>query len=177
LRAITKNQRARESADDVFCDAVGEIVLPPVVAHIGEWKHRDRGAVRNREGRRQRLQSDRRRRTCVLHPTDETNPLAGDGTDQRLPLAAVADRPTGGIDAAGQGGFGDDSPVPDRFDELVLGDDPLAVSHQMDQQIEDLRLDRHKLRTAPELAAIDVQRVAKQESHGTPGNGWAVMDK
>ena len=44
--------------------------------------------------------------------------------------------------------LGNDAPVPDRGQQIVLGDDPVAVSHQMNKKIENLGLDSDK-RTSP----------------------------
>ena len=76
---------------------------------------------------------------------DEAEPLAGDRPDQALLLAAVADRLAHRIDVAGQGRFGDDPPAPHRIQQVVLADDALAVLHQIEQQVEDLRPDRDRL--------------------------------
>jgi hypothetical protein len=50
-----------------------------------------------------------------------------------------------------------DSPVPDRRDQVVLADDPLAVADQKRQQIEYLGSDRNQDRPATQLAPARVQ--------------------
>src|SRR5258708_38166019 len=82
------------------------------------------------------------------HSTDEAEALARDGADQLLLLAAVADRLARGVDAAGQRRIRHDPAAPDRRDEIILADDALAILHQVDQEIEHLRLDRDP-RAAP----------------------------
>ena len=71
---------------------------------------------------------------ALPHLADETESLAGDGSDQALLFAAVADRLAHRIDMAGQGRLGDDPPAPDRLQQIVLADDMIAVPHQMEQQ-------------------------------------------
>jgi hypothetical protein len=64
-----------------------------------------------------------------VHVADEAISLAGDRADQALLFAGIADCLADGIDVAGQGGFRDDAATPDDFDQVVLGDHPLAISH------------------------------------------------
>ena len=102
-----------------------------------------------------------------LHVADEAKTLSRDGADHGLILAAVADRLARGVDPAGQGGFGDDAAVPDRLDQIVLGDDVVAVFDQMNQEIEHLRLDRDALAAAGQLAEVDIEHmVGKVKLHG-----------
>ena len=62
--------------------------------------------------------------------------------------------------------FGDDAPVPDRGDQIVLADHAVAVFDQEDQQIEDLRLQRKQRAVPPQLAAIGVKcMICKEELH------------
>jgi len=63
------------------------------------------------------------------------------GADRLLACAAVADRPPRRVDAAGQRRCGDDPAAPDGLQEVVLADHTIAVIDQIEQQIEDLRLD------------------------------------
>jgi hypothetical protein len=60
---------------------------------------------------------------------DKTDALADDCADQPLPVASVADRVTGGVDPAEQRRFRHDPPAPDRSQQIVLADDPIAVAH------------------------------------------------
>ena len=82
-------------------------------------------------------------------------------------LAAVADRLARGVDPARQRGFGDDAAIPHRLDQIVLGDDVVAVFDQVNQEIEHLRLDRHALAAAGQLAKVDIKHmVGKMKLHG-----------
>src|ERR1700678_1081085 len=97
---------------------------------------------------------------------DKAQTLARDSPDQLLLLAAVAERLAHGVDAAGRRRIGDDPPAPDGGDEIVLADDAVAVLHQVDQQIEDLRLDGNGFGTTAQLAPIRIKRViAKDKLH------------
>ena len=105
-----------------------------------------------------------------VHVADEAQALARDGADQLLVLAAVADRLARGVDAAGQRRIRHDPAAPDRSNQIVLADDAVAVLHQVNQQIEHLRLDRNGLGAAAQFAPIDVKRmIGKEKLHvGAP---------
>ena len=101
------------------------------------------------------------------HNTDEAKALARDGANQLLVPAAVADRLSRGVDAAGQGRIRDDTAAPDRGDQIVLADDAVAVLHQINQQVEYLGLDGNGIGTAAQLAAVDVKHmISKVKLHG-----------
>ena len=102
-----------------------------------------------------------------LHVADEAKTFSRKGADHDLILAAVADRPARGIDPARQGRFGDDAAIPHRLDQIVLGDDVVAVFDQMNQEIEHLRFDRHAFAAAGQLAKVDIKHmVGKVKLHG-----------
>src|SRR5262249_12713908 len=73
-------------------------------------------------------------RIRLAYGADKTDALAGNSADQGLLLTAVADRSARRIDAAGQGRFRDDTPAPNRLQEIVLADDAIAVLHEVDQE-------------------------------------------
>jgi hypothetical protein len=111
-----------------------------------------------------------------LHVADEAQALARDGADQLLAVAIVAHRLARGVDAAGQGRIRHDAAAPHRCDQIVLRDDAIAVLHNVDQQVEYLRLHCNGLRTAAQLAPLDVKRmIGKDKLHvaaptGLPGH-------
>src|SRR6185312_5195092 len=146
--------------DDVLADPVGEIFLLAVAAHVVESEHGDRRPVRYRQCPRRRIGRDRL--NAVRHLADiadETNALAWNGPDQSLLLAAVADRRSGGIDAARQGRIRNDPATPDHRDQVILAEDAGAILHQMDQQIEHLRLQGDRLAAAKQFAPFGVKRM------------------
>ena len=62
--------------------------------------------------------------------------------------------------------FRDDAAAPDRGDQIVLADDAVAVLHQVDQQVEHLRLDGDGVGAAPQLAPVHIKRmIAKEKLH------------
>ena len=52
-----------------------------------------------------------------------------------------------------------DPAAPDRSEEIVLADDAVAVLHQIDQQIEHLRLDGNGLGAAAQLAPVGIKHM------------------
>ena len=47
--------------------------------------------------------------------------------------------------------------MPDSVDQLVLGHHPIAVFHQMDDEIEHLRLDGDRTVASAQLASIGIK--------------------
>src|SRR3546814_16070394 len=92
------------------------------------------------------------------HLGHEAIPLAGNRANQELLPTAVADRLAHRIDMAGESGLRDDPAAPDHLNQVVLGDDALAVLHQVKQQVEDLRPDRDRLGSAGEFPPIRIKR-------------------
>jgi hypothetical protein len=88
---------------------------------------------------------------------------AGDRPDQALLFTAVTDRLAHGVDVAGQGRFGDDAPAPDHSQQVVLADDVLAILHEVEQQVEDLRPNRDGLGMPGQLPPIGVERVLSEQ--------------
>jgi hypothetical protein len=95
-----------------------------------------------------RLAADRRgrggqaRRSLALleDRLDEPVAAAVDGSDHALLAAAVADRPPGRLQPAGQRRVGHEPAAPDLVQQLGLGHDPVPVPDQVGQDLEDLRL-------------------------------------
>ena len=111
-----------------------------------------------------------------LHVADEAQALARDGADQLLALAIVAHRLARGVDPAGQSRIRHDAAAPHRRDEIVLRDDTITVLHNVDQQVEYLRLHCNGFGAAAQLAPLDVKRmIGKDKLHvaaptGLPGH-------
>ncbi|HEY4860119.1 MAG TPA: hypothetical protein VII14_09290 [Xanthobacteraceae bacterium] len=64
--------------------------------------------------------------------------------DQALLGAIVAYGPPGCVDAGIERRLRNNPSMPNRVEDVVSGDDPMAVANQVVQQIEGLRLDRTK---------------------------------
>src|SRR5215204_6301318 len=92
-----------------------------------------------------------------LHGCDEPKALSRDRSDQRLRVAAVADRLAGSIDPAGQGRLCDMSSLPDLVDQFFLADDAVAILHEMHDEVEYLRLKRDRHILPAQLARIGVK--------------------
>ncbi len=76
--------------------------------------------------------------------------------NQRLVVSVVAKRAPGAIDATGERRLGDDPAVPDRLDKLVLADNPVVVAHQMNDEIEYLRLNMYRFPKPAQLLLAEV---------------------
>ena len=97
-----------------------------------------------------------------------------DRANEPLCRSVVAERLARRLDAAAQVCLRDDPPLPDPFDDVVLGDGALPVLDQEDQKVEDLRLDRHKRVLAADLVRRWVDQICPDpirhwpRSAGTP---------
>ena len=76
-----------------------------------------------------------------------------------MSFARIPDRATGRIDAFIYGRGGYDPTVPDGLQKLRLADDAIRIPYEIDQQVEDLRFDRDRLRAASKFAARHVEDV------------------
>jgi hypothetical protein len=132
-----------------------------LAAHIHQRKHRDRGPRGVTLASLNALAPLRRifnlRIVPLEHSADETNALARQRADQLLRLAAISDRRACRIDTCSQGRFRDNAPAPNRGDQIVLADDPVAVTDQVFQEVEHLRLYRDGSTVAAQLALINVE--------------------
>jgi hypothetical protein len=106
--------------------------------------------------------SDWRRRSLLAHLADEPKAAAGHRAYEALLFAAVADCMPRGGDPAGQRGFGDDAPVPDRGEQVILAGDAVPVLDEIGKQIEYLRLDLDQLVPAAQLATLQVENIVTE---------------
>ena len=58
--------------------------------------------------------------------------------------------------------FRDDAAAPDRGDQIVLADHPIAVLHEIHQQVEHLRLHGDGFAAAPQLAPTHVKDLIRK---------------
>ena len=176
LRAITKNQRSLDSAvmmsslmpsEKYSCSGSPLMLMKGSTAMAGRSGSGKAGA--SARGFQPAWTGGICRFVVIwlrAHVADEAEALARDSADQLLVLAAVADCLSRGIDAAGQGRIRHDPAAPDRSDEIVLADDAIAVLHQVNQQVEHLRLDVYRNFGAPEFAPFNIDLVVtKAEDH------------
>jgi hypothetical protein len=85
---------------------------------------------------------------------------AVDRLDDRAAAAVVADRPPDRRDAAGQDRLRHRCAAPDGIEQLALGGDPLAVAHQVQQDVEGLVLELDRRAVSPELIQLLVELAA-----------------
>lgn len=78
------------------------------------------------------------------------------GPNENLVVSVVAKHASGAIDAAAERGLGDDPAVPDRLYQFILADNAVTVAHQMDDEIEYLRLDTNGLAKPAQLMLAEV---------------------
>jgi len=141
-------ERYDRDVADIFADAVGKIFLLRIAAHVAEGEHGNGGTVGQWQYPSREFVDYIYRQIglrCLVaglraHFPDEAHAFTRDRANQLLFPAAVADRPSRRVDAACQRRVRYDPSAPDGRNEIVLADDPIAILHQVDQQIEDLRL-------------------------------------
>ena len=80
-----------------------------------------------------------------LGTADEADALAGEGADHELRRAVVPKGPACRVDPRVSADFRDDPPAPYRLQQIVLGDDAVAVRDEERQRIEDLGFERNQL--------------------------------
>src|SRR6516164_8120450 len=55
---------------------------------------------------------------------------------------------------------------PHALDQVILADDPVTVTHQIDKKVEHLRFERHRFGPATQFAPLDIEHmIAKPENH------------
>ena len=152
--------QAAEADDQFVRQAFGQDRELGIVA--GERKHGDR---------RPRIQSARQCRPVAVgssdgHFADEAEALAVHRPDQPLRLAVVANQAPDLLDARRDGAIADRPAVPDRGDQLVLADQPVAVLDQQEQQREHLRLDGDRTIVLKQLEPAQVEdEIAHRVTH------------
>src|SRR5215469_14304807 len=96
------------------------------------------------------------------------------GADQALRLSGIADRASRRGDPVGYRGIRYEAAMPHRPQQLAAADNPVGVLRQVEQQVEDLRLDGEQFASVPQFAAPSVKNVAfKRQSHAFPRPGFA----
>jgi hypothetical protein len=97
------------------------------------------------------------------HVSDKTNALARDGADQNLRVTTVANSLPRRANTADERGVRHDPAAPDIGDQIVFADDTVAVLHQIDQEVENLRLDGNRLGPAAQLLPSEIEREFAKE--------------
>ena len=73
------------------------------------------------------------------------------GANELLVITSVADRPSGGGDPAADRCFRDSAALPQHVDQFASPYRPVAMTNQVDEQVENLRLDVNACAAAPQL--------------------------
>jgi hypothetical protein len=108
-------------------------------------------------------------RCLTRQRADESVPASVGGADEHLAAAVVPDRPPRRFDAGGEGRFADETVAPDVVEQLLLGDDPFPVFHEVGQHVEDLGLDGNRFARPAKLDASEIElEVAKGVNHVLP---------
>ena len=94
------------------------------------------------------------------NPPYEAMSSAGEGANEALFPAGIADRMAYGGQSAGQGGLRYRTTVPDGGNDVVFSDDALPVVDQVVQEVENLRLEIDDLAAAAQFPPVGVERVA-----------------
>ena len=106
-------------------------------------------------------------RRLTLDRSDKAEAPFGQRADEALAFAAVADGAARRADTGTQRRLRNDPALPDRIDQLVLADDPVAVADQEEQQVEHLRLDPDGLPAPAQLMPSEIDfKLAESEVQG-----------
>ena len=176
MRAIDiEPAQFRQRGDDVFADAVGEIFLLRLAAHVDERQHGDGGTVEQRLARLERLAARLRRAPLEARWCGRGRGGIATSPTKRKPLRAMVRitlwswplSPTA-LRAALMRLVSVDSETMRPCQMFSIRSSLVTTwsrfSHQIHQQIEHLRLDRDDLAAAAQFAAVGVkQMVGKLE--------------
>ena len=170
-----------QPGDDVLGQPVREIFLLRIAAHILKRQHGDRRLVWECKRRRIRdvLQKLSRRRTaaCCSRPARRPRPSSIAPTKRKPRLGSVRMRrwlsplsPTArraALIQVAERRLRNNPALPDRVDQFVLADDPVAIADQEDQQVEHLRLDPDGLPSPAQLVPPEIDlKLAESEVQG-----------
>ena len=100
----------------------------------------------------------------------ESKTLAVDRSDESLGLAVVANRFPRRLHSTGQGGVGNQASVPDLLEELIPGNEPFSILHEVGEEGEHLRLERAERAFGAQFDLRQIQfEPSKAVSHGDKG--------
>ncbi|MNP44463.1 hypothetical protein D3C76_1383270 [compost metagenome] len=90
---------------------------------------------------------------------NEAVALAGNGADQTLYFTRVTNRPAHGVNVTGNSGLGNDAAIPHLLEQVILANDMVAVTKQMQQEIENLWPYINHIATNSQFPALLVENV------------------
>jgi len=79
--------------------------------------------------------------------SDEPKALARQRPYESLPPTGVANRGASNVQARRESRLGDDTPLPNGIDQVVLADDALPVADEIIEELENLRRDGYSVRS------------------------------
>ena len=136
------------------------------------WAQHPRGRYRGRY-----RGGIRRGYHCAVHVGDKPKAAPGHGLNDGLRLSGIANGAAGGLDTAGKGRVRDKAALPNAFEQLVTGDQAIAVFDQIMQQIEHLRFDRANVAAMPQFVDTYVQfTIGKPVNHVTCRTVLGIWD-
>ncbi|MGB7259261.1 MAG: hypothetical protein WBD48_14390 [Pseudolabrys sp.] len=150
----------RQRGGDFLGQSFGQKNALGIGSRDGEWKNDNGRNVFNGEresppGRRER--NRHRGDGFFPHLADEAKAPAVEGFDEPLFGAVVADGLTRGVDARAERRIRDDAPMPYRREDIVTAHDAVAISDEIVEEIENLRLDRLQKIAAAQLAPACIE--------------------
>jgi hypothetical protein len=108
--------------------------------------------------------SRRYRQSFFTDIANKSESLAGKGAYPALMLPVVVDGAPRGIDPSSNGRVRDDAPAPNPCKKVISAHDTVAMLEQECEKIERQWLDRNRLRSRAQLAALGIEdHVAKLE--------------
>src|SRR5262245_19620376 len=173
---------ARQTGDDVLDNPVGKIRLLGIATDIVERQHNNRSPLGPCEGRRGEPRTSGGCALCGycrrcfsngctgrLDGSDKPEAAFVDRSDELLLGSAIADGPPGRADAGAQGRLRNSAALPHGLDQLVFGDNPVVIANEVNEQIENLRLDGYELARSPQLPPRDIDfKSGKTKIQGSP---------
>ena len=76
--------------------------------------------------------------------------------NQSLIVAVVTKHSPCGIDSTAERGLGDNPAIPDGLEKFILADNSVTVTHQMNDEVEDLGLNMHRFPQPAQLLLAEV---------------------
>jgi hypothetical protein len=97
-------------------------------------------------------------------PSSRTSPInrktpSGQRHEHPLPFSSIADGTAHSRNSTSKGRACNNAAIPHCCNEVGAADDPVAVTDEVLQQVEHLRLDRDQLASPPQFSPIRVERM------------------
>jgi hypothetical protein len=110
----------------------------------------------------------------LLHLGHETEAFTREGPDQPLVDPIVTDGGPCRIDAAAEGRFGNDAPLPDSLEHVVPADDAITLANEKFEEVKHLGLHIDNCAPTAQLAPADIKRAITEQINHSKANGDAA---